>query len=118
MDFVSSPLHAELLALKNGLELLQAMNITRATIESDCLVAVQAINSLTPDLSPLGALIVDVQELLAASLDIKLSHVPRQANTVAHRLASYSFECNVHLEWFSIAPEFILDALLYDFNRI
>ncbi|XP_062014796.1 uncharacterized protein LOC133731439 [Rosa rugosa] len=33
MEFVSSPLHIELLSLKNGLELLQAMQITRAIVE-------------------------------------------------------------------------------------
>ncbi|PRQ49528.1 putative ribonuclease H-like domain-containing protein [Rosa chinensis] len=118
VDFVTYPLHVELLTLKNGLELLQAMQITHAPVESDCLIVVQAIASITPNLSPLSALITDIQGLLAGSEDLKLLYVPRQANTLAHRLANFNFDSNVHLDWFVNAPEFTLDALMYDFSRI
>ncbi|KAM5580526.1 hypothetical protein ABKV19_009994 [Rosa sericea] len=118
VDFVTSPLQVELLALKYGLELLQAMQITYAIVESGCLVAVQAIASVAPDLSQLSALVADIRGLLADSEHLQLLYVPRQANTVDHRLANFSFESNVHLQWFVNAPDFILDALMYDFNRI
>ncbi|KAM5578651.1 hypothetical protein ABKV19_008793 [Rosa sericea] len=116
--FVTSPLHTELVALKYGLELLQALNVTQAVIESDCLHAVQAINSMAEDLSDLAALISDIKGLVHVLGGIVISFTPRQANMVAHRLASHSFDSNVHLEWFTTAPEFILDALMYDCNRI
>ncbi|PRQ31754.1 putative ribonuclease H-like domain-containing protein [Rosa chinensis] len=118
MEFVSSPLHIELLALKNGLELLQAMQITRAVVESDCLLAVQAINLTVGELSSLSALITDLQSLLAATTEVELYFVPRQANVVAHRLASCSYESNINVDWFVNAPKFISDALMYDFHRI
>ncbi|PRQ55070.1 putative ribonuclease H-like domain-containing protein [Rosa chinensis] len=105
-DFVSSPLHAELRALKYGLEFLQAMNVIKVVVESDYLVAVQAINSLGGDLSDLGALISDIQGLVAAVGEVTVNFAPRQANMVAHHLASYSFDSNLRLEWFVNAPEF------------
>ncbi|KAM5555594.1 hypothetical protein ABKV19_023491, partial [Rosa sericea] len=73
INFVSSPLHSELLALKVGLELLQAMQVTKTVVETDCLVAVQAVNSDHIDLSPLSALIADVKSLLSSSEDFSVS---------------------------------------------
>ncbi|XP_024156261.1 uncharacterized protein LOC112164272 [Rosa chinensis] len=112
MNFVSSPLHAELLALKTGIELLQAIDVTNVVIESDCLMAVQAVNSLSCDLSSLRALVADIKGLLDGYADMCIIFAPRQANVIAHRLASLSFESDVHLEWFVNAPELILDALM------
>ncbi|XP_062021254.1 uncharacterized protein LOC133737772 [Rosa rugosa] len=117
VNFVSSPLHSELLALKNGLEMLQAMQITKVVVESDCQVAVQAVSNEFSDLSPFSALIAEVKGLLSDSEDVCIRFSPRQANTVAHRLASFSFDSNVHHEWFVKAPGLILDALMYDLNR-
>ncbi|XP_024178720.1 uncharacterized protein LOC112184715 [Rosa chinensis] len=117
VQFVSSPLHVELLALKKGLELLQAMHITNAVVESDCLMAVQAIYAWDCDLSPLRALVADVRSLLHSSIDFSITFAPRQANVVAHRLAALSFESEIQCEWFVTAPDIILDALMYDFNR-
>lgn len=56
-NFVSSAQHIELLAIQAGLQFLQAMDISCATIHSDCLLAVQAINREVEDLSSLGSLI-------------------------------------------------------------
>ncbi|XP_024155779.1 uncharacterized protein LOC112163738 [Rosa chinensis] len=117
VQFVSSPLHVELLALKKGLELLQAMHITNAVVESDCLMAVQAIYAWDCDLSPLRALVADVRSLLHSSTDFSITFAPRHANVVAHRLAALSFESEIQCEWFVTAPVIILDALMYDFNR-
>ncbi|PRQ32559.1 putative ribonuclease H-like domain-containing protein [Rosa chinensis] len=117
-ESVLSPLHAELLALKYGLDFLHAMNVTKVVMETDCLVAVQAINSSTEDLSELGALIHDIKGLVGVVGDVTVGFTPRQANRVAHRLASYSFDSNIHLDWFGHALEFVLDALMYDHYRI
>lgn len=94
------------------------MDISCATIHSDCLLAVQAINREAEDLSSLGSLIDDIKDLLIAAPDISILHASRTTNFVAHRLANFSYESIGHSEWFSHAPEFILDALLYDCNRI
>ncbi|XP_024164283.1 uncharacterized protein LOC112171314 [Rosa chinensis] len=116
--FVSSALHVELLAMKSGLKLLHAMHVTKAILESNCLLAVHAINSVTEDMSDLGALVSEIKGLVATVGEVTVRFAPRQANMVAHRLANNSFETDCHLEWFTHAPEFVLDALMYDRNHI
>ncbi|PRQ21428.1 hypothetical protein RchiOBHm_Chr7g0239141 [Rosa chinensis] len=100
------------------MQLLQSMQVASAVIESDCQVAVTAITSEQTDLSQLSALIAEVKDLFVSTAGIRLRFVRRQANTVAHRLASQGFESNINHEWFVNAPEIILDALMYDSNRI
>lgn len=58
---VASPLHIELLAIRDGLLFLQAMGIFHAVINSDCMSAVQTSISSTEDLSSLGNLIEDIR---------------------------------------------------------
>lgn len=60
----------EHMAIKNGIELQQAMEILVAKVHSDYLLAVQAIQSDEEDLSPLGNLIEDVKEILRLSPQI------------------------------------------------
>ncbi|XP_024163799.1 uncharacterized protein LOC112170711 [Rosa chinensis] len=96
---VSSPYHTELLAIKYGLEIIQAL-------EED------------QDLSPLGTIVEEIKGLLAALQSIGVHHTYRTANHVAHRLAGLGFDSDIHMEWFFQAPESVLDALQYDCNRM
>lgn len=77
------------MAIKNGIELQQAMEILVAKVHSDYLLAVQAIQSDEEDLSPLGNLIEDVKGLLPLSPQIYIQHASRTTNHEAHKLASY-----------------------------
>ncbi|KAL6223362.1 hypothetical protein ACLB2K_006749 [Fragaria x ananassa] len=114
MEHVSLSLHYELEAIRYGVDFLQAMHIADAVVESDCLVAVTTLNSPEDDLSPLNVLILEIKETLAANRGFSLHFAPTQTNSIAHKLANYGFESNIHLEWISHAPDFILDALMYD----
>ena len=118
LDFIFSALHAELLAMRYGLDLLHTMGISKAIIESDYLAAVQVVNSPVYDLSPLGSLISDIRTSLANHGEICISFAPRQTNMVAHKLAGYGYDVNIHYEWLTHAPDLILDALMYDWNRM
>ena len=117
-NFVSSPQHIELLAIKEGILFLQVLEISNITLDRNCLLAVQAIQSKEEDCSFLGSLVEDIKDLLKASPTISVHHASRTTNFVVHRLASFSYESNVQQEWFSIAPDFILDAFMYDFGHI
>ncbi|KAL6130968.1 hypothetical protein ACLB2K_069346 [Fragaria x ananassa] len=112
--FISSPLHIELVAMQKGLHLVHALQLQSVSIESDCLMIVQAVNALACDLSSLGVLVHDIRSLVSSIQDYKVVYAPRQANRVAHRLASFSYEDNVTRDWYVYAPEFIQDALMYD----
>ncbi|KAL6197264.1 hypothetical protein ACLB2K_032873 [Fragaria x ananassa] len=61
---ISSPEHIELVAMQKGLHLVNALQLRSVTIESDCLMAVQAVNALACDLSPLAALVHVIRSLV------------------------------------------------------
>lgn len=81
---VASAQQVELLAIRAGLELVQPLQLERVVVESDCLLAVQAINSNSPDLSSLGSTVDDILVLLGSDLSIAVSHASRSSNLVAH----------------------------------
>lgn len=62
-NFVSSPLHIELLALKDGIQMFQALEVSHAIVNSDYLIAIQALNTIEEDLSSYGNLIEDIKNM-------------------------------------------------------
>ncbi|PRQ24798.1 putative ribonuclease H-like domain-containing protein [Rosa chinensis] len=111
---VSSAYHTELLDIKSGLEIIQALGITNVALMSDCLEAVKAVTADDQDFSPLGTIVEEIKGLLGELHSIGIHHAYRTANHVAHRLAGFGFDSNIHMEWFFQAPEYGLDALQYD----
>ncbi|XP_062028770.1 uncharacterized protein LOC133744726 [Rosa rugosa] len=98
-----------------GLSSLISSCVQNGTIKVNPIesLAVQAINALDCDLSPLRALVADVRSLPSSSNNLSVTFAPRQANSVAHRLASLSFESEIQVEWFVTTPDSIPDALMY-----
>lgn len=60
-------------------------------MESDCLVAVQAIRSNAKMVSPFGKVIMDCRNLLKELNIIELFFIKRSANMAAHELARESY---------------------------
>ncbi|XP_062012980.1 uncharacterized protein LOC133729456 [Rosa rugosa] len=54
---VSSAYHAELLAIKSGLELIQVLGVSNVAIKSDCLEAVKAVTAEDHDFSTLRIIV-------------------------------------------------------------
>lgn len=73
-EFVSSLLHCELLTIHDGLLLLQAMEVSNIIINSDCLLAVQALANSDEDLSVLGNLLEDIKVLLSSLPSVSICH--------------------------------------------
>ncbi|XP_024156471.1 uncharacterized protein LOC112164487 [Rosa chinensis] len=117
VSHVTAALHIELVAIRAGMDLCQAMMVDKVITESDCLVAIQAIISEVPDMSIYSPLIEDIKVGARVFQDISFVHAPHSANCVAHRLASHAFENEGFHEWFAQAPELILDAIMYDCNH-
>ncbi|XP_024178535.1 uncharacterized protein LOC112184504 [Rosa chinensis] len=115
---VSSAYHTELLAIKSGLEIIQALGLSNIALMSDCLEAVKAVTEEDQDLSSLGTIVEDIKGLLGELQSIGVHHTYRTANHVAHRLACLGFDSNIHMEWFFQAPESVLDALQYDCSHM
>jgi hypothetical protein len=78
---------AEILACLEGLKHLINLRQWPAVIESDCLRAVQAFTTNSPDCSRSWALILEGRELLCVYSEIGVSKAERACNSVAHVLA-------------------------------
>ena len=84
-----------------------------ATVESDCLAAIQLIRSATPMRSRLGKVIEECRKLSQFN-NIKLSFIKRSANMPAHELAHVSHMYPDHIyDWRSV-PIKVKDCIAHD----
>ena len=83
--------YGEALGIKEALSWCKTQGNRIMEIESDCLVAVQAIRSTVQMVSPMGRIIEECRELLLSLNNVQLLFVKRSANIVAHSLARASY---------------------------
>lgn len=101
-----SPVLAEAMAVKEALSWIDSMRWPKTVLESDCLVVIQAIRSLTPMRSHFGLIIEECRRLLSQSNKVYLHFIKRSANMVAHQLAREScFYPGRSFDWNSIPME-------------
>lgn len=87
--------------------------------EGDSILTIAAMNNQgnqIEDCSSLGPLINDLREFLTVIPQKKLSHIRREANQVAHRLARVGIGSSQELIWQGEPPGFIMDALSEDMS--
>lgn len=89
-SFVPSPLHAEALALKDGLVLAATRGYQNVMFESDSLQVISALKDSATNMSSIGHIIEDSNDMLRKITEACYTHVCRQANGVAHRLAPFA----------------------------
>ncbi|XP_074348990.1 uncharacterized protein LOC141688433 [Apium graveolens] len=104
----STPALAEVIDIKEALSWMKEEQWNKVVVESDCLVAVQAIRSQVPMRSPFGKVVEDCKKLFKESQTISLFFVRQSANEAAHYIAreSYSFPDRV-LVGSSVPIEFL-----------
>ena len=75
-------------------------------MESDSLSVINKINNESLDLSYLGLIIEDIQQLRSSFTSVSFSFIPKRANLVAHHLVKLSFSLisNVFSWIGSVAP--------------
>ncbi|XP_074369771.1 uncharacterized protein LOC141711268 [Apium graveolens] len=83
----TSPVLAEAIAVKEALSWIDQTKWLSVTLESDCLVVVQAIRSVTPMRSHFGVIISECRSFMQRLNNVQLLFVKRFANMVAHQLA-------------------------------
>ena len=79
-------MHAQILALIEGLNIARRLHLSPLIVETDCQVIVQAIGNGSLDHSDVGYLLQDVQWGLQ-HVQAQLRFVRRTANSAAHALA-------------------------------
>ncbi|XP_074377686.1 uncharacterized protein LOC141719203 [Apium graveolens] len=85
------PVLAETMGLKEALSWIEQMQWPQVTLESDCLVVVQAVRSSAPMRSHFGAFISECRNIMYRLNNVELLFVTRSVNMVAHHLTRESY---------------------------
>jgi ribonuclease HI len=104
---VSDPKRAEMLACKQGVALAKEKGEVRVILELDCLGAVAKLEGKELDRSMQGPLVEEIKELMRGFEDIRVTHVRRSCNGVAHSLAQLGCKSRNDATWWSV-PLFVL----------
>ncbi|KAF5475310.1 hypothetical protein F2P56_007124 [Juglans regia] len=94
LDSGTSSVNAELLALKHGLMLCKDMNIHKVVVETDSLLVVNWLNNETQPPLQYRELLEGILKLRNDMMFCKVSHVYREANSLADGLANYGARGN------------------------
>lgn len=121
LEYVSEPLHAELLAFQQAVHAAIQMGCQKVMFEIDCLVLMQTLLSDEYDLSTLGTLFKEVKFLLHVGLsDVSIIHCKRECNVAAHTLAAQGvcMEAGCSENWLGQFPKFVSDAVAGDMSSV
>ncbi|XP_073017925.1 uncharacterized protein [Primulina eburnea] len=117
---ISKPLsvvHGEMVAIREGLRVIQERELKIHEITTDSLLAVQAVANPAEDFSYIGAIALDIKRLLDGQHKIILTHVRRSANAVAHKLASFAISSQAPYLWGpGNFPVWLVDLVMNDLN--
>jgi hypothetical protein len=102
---------AEVLVLKDGLQLAEVLGCIPVVVESDCLEIVTAFNDNNELWSPYAAILADYLYQAQSITRVTVRHCSREANEVAHSLAKHCYSNNLCCNWDDDPPSFLLDRL-------
>ena len=100
---IFEPLMAELIAIRTGLMFARDIGIMAHVIESDCIGAVQAIQTGSTS-GEMGVIIQDIRHMLLVGIGGTCHFAPRQCNMVAHALAKQGMSAVDNLSWVEDYP--------------
>lgn len=99
-EFLSSPLHGEAFTACKGLLMDMHRGLHNLILESDSLQIVTVLQKNSMDVYAIGHVVEDSKALLLGITRAIASHVRRQANEAAHRLAHYALSSPCECAWF------------------
>ncbi|XP_074327890.1 uncharacterized protein LOC141665806 [Apium graveolens] len=115
-SMVTTFVEAESLAILEGLQWLDSINYDNVVIESDSLLAVQAIKSSSDNLLEVGFILDACRTIFDSRPGYSISFVKRQANRVAPLVAK--LPCNLHCQNVLTSPSgLLLEALMVDISQ-
>lgn len=113
---VVSPLIAETMAFKEALSWMDTRGWKEATVESDCLVMVQAVRINAVLRSYFGLINDDCRNYLLRLNKVKLFYVKRSANMVAHQVSRESYNLSGRIIDRNYVPSSIQNYIMLDLN--
>ena len=122
LSYASNPLHAELLAIRQGLHMASEANYTFIALHSDCQEAVQMVNSTNELYEDFYSdIIMECRELRHYFQEMSITFVKRKNNQVADAL---SHKCRSGVDSLNVIrnlpfpPNYCLDLLTMDCKRL
>jgi ribonuclease HI len=112
----SSAEEAELEAIRDGITLAATWTQGNVTCETDCLAAASAINRDGKDLSQLCHIINDIKDLLCSHSRVRVVHISRSCNRLAHCIATLARTCNTVGFWLGSVPHAVEPLLVEECN--
>uniref|UniRef100_A0A803NGI9 Reverse transcriptase domain-containing protein n=1 Tax=Cannabis sativa TaxID=3483 RepID=A0A803NGI9_CANSA len=108
------PQEMEAKALLIGINWAARCNLSINLFESDSLILVNSINSISNAISSFGDLVLDIKNRLSYLSSVCVSHVKRDANQAAHGLAKHALELDDDCMWFEEIPSTIFSVVVND----
>ena len=112
--YAASVVHMEAEAARAGILLALQHSYDTIDLECDNSMVVNLLLSGMEDRSEIGCIIGDCKSYLTCFRSIQVSHVFREANGVANRLAHLASGSNINEVWLGEAPAIIRDVLYED----
>lgn len=112
---VSSALHAEMLAIQRGVELVHQLGYQKVLVHSDSSQAISIINSCVDRALVMDLLAGDVFHIADLFTASKFISVSRNNNSIAHCLTKVALSIETRVFWVEEPPsEIIQDLLIQD----
>lgn len=106
-------LQAEVLAIKEGLQIASHRGYTHLIIESDSTAALSLLSENSNERMKL--IVQDCRYLMQTMVSVKLQHIFREGNRIADRLATMGrISNNMQLQLMETAPKILIDLLNFD----
>ena len=85
-----SPLQIEAMAIKIALQFATDLGVQHAILKTDSLVLVKVLREGTKFLSTVGLVLDEIRNMINFFTELHYSHVKREGNIVAHKLARHA----------------------------
>lgn len=108
---LADPMEVELLAIFRGLQFCIPLGIPKITVETDCLLAIHALEECAKSVAAHRHLLLEILRLKNNFVVRKFSYVSRLGNQVAYSLTRYAWEVETTMVWWDLCPDFLLFAL-------
>ena len=102
----------ELVAVIKALKLAIELGHNSITLEGDSKIAIDAMRSGLPSLANYGHLLEEVKILVGGFAAVEFSFVPRQCNTLAHKIARHARHVSEYTVWMEDVPPHLSNVIL------
>ena len=109
-----SPLQIEAMAVETALQFATNLRVQHDILETDSLVLVKALREGTKFLPIVGLVLDEIRNMVKFFTELHYSHVKREGNIVAHKLAHHAICVLDFAVWMEDVPPPLFPVVLAD----